>query len=108
MSSRFACSTSLGPRWGFGKLEPGHMRNLQGMTERDDLQDNATCNLAGNLGWTSELGQAFQNRQSDVMAAVQVMRAKAQAAGTPQSTPQIKVVRQSPQTIHQIEPAQKL
>lgn len=60
--------------------------------------------LAGNLAWTSNLGQAFENQQSDVMAAVQVMRAKAQAAGTLQSTPQIQVVQQSPQTIV-IQPA---
>ena len=37
--------------------------------------------MAKNLSWTSSLGQAFENQQSDVMAAVQVMRAKAQAAG---------------------------
>jgi hypothetical protein len=61
-------------------------------------------NLAKNLSWTSNLGQAFSNQQSDVMAAVQVMRAKAQAAGTLKSTPQIKVVQQTPQTIV-IEPA---
>src|SRR3984885_5157256 len=60
--------------------------------------------LAKNLSWTSNLGQAFTNQQSDVMAAVQVMRAKAQAAGTLQSSSQIKVVQQSPQTII-IEPA---
>src|SRR6202451_3895366 len=61
-------------------------------------------NLAKNLSWTSSLGQAFENQQSDVMAAVQDMRAKAQAAGTLQSSSQIKVVQQSPQTII-IEPA---
>jgi hypothetical protein len=60
--------------------------------------------LAKNLSWTSNLGQAFTNQQSDVMAAVQVMRAKAQAAGTLQSSSQIRVVLQSPQTIV-IEPA---
>jgi len=60
--------------------------------------------LAKNLSWTSSLGQAFENQQSDVMAAVQVMRAKAQAAGTLQSSSQIKIVQQSPQTII-IEPA---
>lgn len=38
------------------------------------------------------------------MAAVQVMRAKAQAAGTLASTPQIQVVQQSPSTIV-IQPA---
>jgi hypothetical protein len=61
-------------------------------------------NMAKNLSWTSSLGQAFENQQSDVMAAVQDMRAKAQAAGTLQSSSQIKVVQQTPQTII-IEPA---
>jgi hypothetical protein len=62
-------------------------------------------NLAKNLSWTSNLGQAFTNQQSDVMAAVQDMRAKAQAAGTLQSSSQIKVVQQGAQTIV-IEPAE--
>jgi hypothetical protein len=60
--------------------------------------------LGKNLAWTSNLGQAFENQQSDTMAAVQFMRAKAQAAGTLQSTTQINVVRQNPQTIV-IQPA---
>jgi Protein of unknown function (DUF3300) len=61
-------------------------------------------NMAANLVWTSNLGQAFHNQQPDVMAAVQAMRARAQAAGNLQSTPQVKVVQQTPQTIV-IEPA---
>lgn len=55
--------------------------------------------LAKNLSWTSSLGQAFQNQQADVMAAVQAMRAKAQAAGTLQSNSQITVTQQSPNVI---------
>jgi hypothetical protein len=61
-------------------------------------------NLAGNLSWTSSLGQAFANQQSEVMAAVQVMRAKAQAAGTLQSNSQITVTQPNPTTIV-IQPA---
>ena len=61
-------------------------------------------NMATNLVWTSNLGQAFHDQQSDVMAAVQAMRAKAQAAGNLQSTPQATVVQQTPQTIV-IQPA---
>src|SRR6202789_1366562 len=60
--------------------------------------------LAKNLSWTSSLGQAFSNQQADVMAAVQVMRAKAQAAGTLQSNSQIIVTTPSPNTIV-IQPA---
>jgi len=55
--------------------------------------------LAKNLSWTSSLGQAYVNQQSDVMAAVQTMRAQAQTAGTLQSSSQITVVQQSPSTI---------
>ncbi len=93
-------------------------QNLQGtaLTQQVDQQSwdpsvkaltqfpSVLHDLAKNLSWTSSLGQAFTNQQSDVMAAVQVMRARAQAAGALQSSPQIKVVQQSPQTIV-IEPA---
>ncbi len=61
-------------------------------------------NLAKNLAWTSSLGEASSLQQSDVMAAVQRMRAKAQAAGTLKSGSQIKVVQEAPQTIV-IQPA---
>jgi hypothetical protein len=53
------------------------------------------ANLANNLQWTSSLGQAFYYQQSDVMAAVQVMRAKAQAAGTLQSNSQVTITQPS-------------
>ncbi len=62
------------------------------------------ANLATNLTWTSSLGQAFHFQQSDVMAAVQVMRARAQAAGTLQSNSQITVTTSSPGVIL-IQPA---
>jgi hypothetical protein len=48
-------------------------------------------NLSSNLGWTSELGDAYYNQQADVMQAVQEMRQKAQQAGHLQSTPQENV-----------------
>lgn len=60
--------------------------------------------LATNLAWTSELGEAFHYQQTDIMAAVQRLRAKAQAAGNLKSNTQIQVVQQSPQTIV-IQPA---
>jgi hypothetical protein len=55
--------------------------------------------LAKNLAWTSALGEAAATQQPDVMAAIQRMRAKAYAAGNLKSGPQIKVVRENPQTI---------
>jgi hypothetical protein len=102
----------------FADLWLGQNQNLQGtaLIQAVDQQSwdpsvkaltqfpSVLHNLAKNLSWTSSLGQAFENQQSDVMAAVQVMRAKAQAAGALQSSSQIKVVQQSPQTII-IEPA---
>jgi hypothetical protein len=48
-------------------------------------------NLSANLGWTSELGDAYYNQQQDVMSAVQRMRQKAKAAGNLKSTPQLDV-----------------
>jgi hypothetical protein len=40
------------------------------------------------LDWTQQLGDAFLAQQQDVLAAVQTLRAEAQAAGNLQSTPQ--------------------
>ena len=61
-------------------------------------------NLAKNLSWTSALGEAYGTQAADVMTAVQVLRAKAQAAGNLKSGSQITVVQQSPQVIV-IQPA---
>jgi hypothetical protein len=55
--------------------------------------------LANNLAWTSSLGEAYHLQPADVMTAVQVLRAKAQAAGNLKSGSQITVVQQSPQVI---------
>ena len=51
-------------------------------------------NLASNLGWTSELGDAYYNQPQDVMKAVQDMRKKAKKAGNLRSTPQEDVKEQ--------------
>jgi hypothetical protein len=56
-------------------------------------------NLAKNLSWTSALGEAYHTQAGDIMSAVQVLRAKAKAAGNLNSGSQIKVVQQSPQVI---------
>jgi hypothetical protein len=44
-----------------------------------------------NLAWTTELGEAFANQQSAVMDSIQRLRARAQALGNLQSTPQENV-----------------
>jgi len=51
-------------------------------------------NMDKNLSWTSSLGDAYYNQPQDVMAAVQVMRQRAAAAGNLQSTPQQVVTTQ--------------
>jgi uncharacterized membrane protein YgcG len=61
-------------------------------------------NMAKNLSWTSSLGEAFHSQQADVMTAIQTLRAKAKTAGNLKTTPQVKVVQQSPQVIV-IQPA---
>ena len=56
-------------------------------------------NMAKNLSWTSSLGEVYHNQEADVMTAVQTLRAQAKAKGNLQSSSQIKVVQQTPQTI---------
>jgi hypothetical protein len=47
--------------------------------------------LSANLDWTQALGAAFLNQQADVLNAIQVLRARAMAAGVLASTPQQQV-----------------
>jgi hypothetical protein len=61
-------------------------------------------NMAKSLSWTSQLGEAYHDQKSEVMAAIQKLRAQAKAAGHLNSTPQMKVEQQTPNTIV-IEPA---
>ena len=44
-----------------------------------------------NLQWTTDLGNAYFNQPQDVLQTIQVMRQRAQSAGTLQSTPQEQV-----------------
>ena len=60
-------------------------------------------NMDKNLSWTSSLGDAYYNQQQDVMDAVQVMRQRAQSAGTLKTTPQQTVSTQDSSIV--IEPA---
>src|SRR5690349_18956366 len=65
--------------------------------------------LAGNIQWTTDLGNAFLAQQSDVMSAVQRMRAKAQGTGNLKTTAQQKVETQTVEGGKQVivvEPAQ--
>ena len=63
--------------------------------------------LSQGVSWTTSLGNAFLAQQSDVMQAVQRLRAQAQAAGKLQSTPQETVTTENRlgQSAVRIEPA---
>jgi Protein of unknown function (DUF3300) len=52
---------------------------------------DAVKQLAENIKWTTDLGNAFLAQQNDVMDAVQRMRAKAKDSGNLKSTEQMKV-----------------
>ena len=69
--------------------------NVKALTQFPSVLNN----LAQNLSWTSQSGEAYHNQSSDVMAAVQTLRAQAKAAGNLKSGSQITVVQQTPQTI---------
>ena len=69
--------------------------SVKALTQFPSVLDN----MAKNLSWTSQLGEAYHNHASDVMAAVQTLRAQAKAAGNLKSGSQITVVQQTPQTI---------
>jgi hypothetical protein len=60
--------------------------------------------MSDNLEWTRAVGEAFRAQPADMMAAVQRLRAKAQAVGNLTSTPQQRVV--TTQNIITIVPAE--
>jgi len=61
--------------------------SIQGLAPLPD----AVKQLSENIKWTTDLGNAFLAQQSDVMDAVQRMRAKAKDAGNLKSNEQMKV-----------------
>jgi hypothetical protein len=74
--------------------------SVKALTQFPSVLDN----MAKNLSWTSALGEAYSTQTADVMSAVQMLRAKAYAAGNLKSGSQITVVQESPQVI-MIQPA---
>jgi hypothetical protein len=69
--------------------------SVKALTQFPSVLDNMTKNLS----WTSALGETYHTQATDVMTAVQTLRAKAKAAGNLKSGSQITVVQQTPQTI---------
>src|SRR6266481_4146385 len=78
--------------------------SVQGLVEFPDVVQR----MAGNVQWTTDLGNAFLAQESDVMDAVQRMRGKAESKGTlktsSQQTVQTKTVQGGKQVIT-VEPA---
>src|SRR5437762_8315645 len=78
--------------------------SVQSLVEFPDVVQR----MAGNIQWTTDLGNAFLAQQSDVMDAVQRMRGKAESKGTlktsAQQTVQTKTVEGGKQVIV-VEPA---
>jgi Protein of unknown function (DUF3300) len=64
-------------------------------------------NLAQNLSWASQLGEAYHNQQSEVMTAVQTLRKQAQTAGNLKTSSQqtVKTEHQNGQQVIVIEPS---
>src|SRR5215469_13380997 len=64
-------------------------------------------NMAQNISWTSQLGDAYHNQSQDVMAAIQRLRKQAQTAGNLKSTPQqtVKTQTQGNTQVIVIQPA---
>jgi hypothetical protein len=69
--------------------------SVKALTQFPSVLDN----MAKNLSWTSSLGEAYHTQAADVMSAIQVLRAKALAAGNLKSGSQIVVSQQSPQVV---------
>jgi len=74
--------------------------SVKGLTQFPSVLNN----MAKSLSWTSQLGEAYHNQKSEVMSAIQTLRAQAKAAGNLKSTSQMTVVQKTPQTIV-IEPS---
>jgi hypothetical protein len=96
------------PKWKTSKLMDEAKKehwdpSVQGLVAFPDV----LTRLSQDIGWTTQLGNAFLAQQAEVMQAVQRMRASAQAKGTLHSTPQevVKTQDQNGQSAITIEPA---
>ena len=65
--------------------------SVKALTQFPDVLNN----MAQNISWTSQLGEAYHNQSQQVMAAIQTLRKQAQTAGNLKSTPQQTVTTQS-------------
>jgi hypothetical protein len=88
-------------------MDAARQQNWDASVEALVAFPDVLANLNQDVQWTTALGNAFLAQQSDVMAAVQRMRARAQANGRLSSTPQQTVTTetQGGQTAIEIAPA---
>ncbi|MGO4884572.1 MAG: DUF3300 domain-containing protein [Bryobacteraceae bacterium] len=96
------------PRWKPEKLMKEAKKqnwdpSVQGLVAFPDVLDR----FSQDIGWTTQLGNAFLAQQADVMQAVQRMRAQAMAKGVLRSNPQETVTTQNEngQSVIDIQPA---
>ena len=61
--------------------------SIKGLTQFPQVLND----MAQNLVWTSQLGEAYHNQQSAVMAAIQLLRAKAKTEENIKTSPQLLV-----------------
>ena len=73
--------------------------SVKALTQFPSVLDNMNTNLS----WTSALGDAYVNKQEEVLDAVQLLRERAKTAGALQSTSQQTVTTEGPTIV--IEPA---
>src|SRR5215472_8005546 len=77
--------------------------SVQALVAMPDLLNR----LNQDIGWTTDLGNAFLAQQQDVMAAIQRMRQRAEASGALKSTPQqtVTTATEAGQNFIEIQPA---
>jgi uncharacterized membrane protein YgcG len=77
--------------------------SVKALTQFPSVLDN----MARNLSWTSELGEAYHSQQQQVMAAIQKLRKQAKDAGNLKTTPQqtVKTESQGGTQVIVIQPA---
>lgn len=88
-------------------VNAAHQQNWDPSVQALVVFPDILSRLTSDISWTTSLGNAFLAQQADVMAAVQRMRARAQANGHLQTTPQQNVItqQQGGQTAIDIVPA---
>ena len=94
-------------RQGQDLMDAARQQNWDASVQALVAMPDVLAKLTQDIHWTTDLGNAFLAQQADVMSAVQRMRARAQANGKLQSTPQETVTteNQGDQSAIEIQPA---